>query len=83
MKREIEIFNKKSEKLVGVIELQISDEVLFNYYKDYIKDDTSLVFDYDIKECDIDFYKNYTSIKFDFSKNDYFLSCHIQFYNSI
>ena len=62
MKREIEIFNKKSEKLVGVIELQISDEVLFNYYKDYIKDDTSLVFDYDIKECDIDFYKNYTGV---------------------
>lgn len=76
MKREIEIFDKLSEDLVGTVELQIPKEILFNYYKDYVKSDTALVLDYDIKECDAAFYKKYSTIEFDFLKKDYFLSCH-------
>ena len=35
IQREIEIFDKKNEELVSIVDVFIPDDVLFNYYKDY------------------------------------------------
>ena len=38
IQREIEIFDKKNEELVSIVDVFIPDDVLFNYYKDYTEE---------------------------------------------
>ncbi|MGN0728449.1 DUF7683 domain-containing protein [Treponema sp.] len=75
IQREIEIFDKKNEELISILEVFIPDEVLFNYYKDYREEDPCLFYSYEIYEKDRAFYSKYITIEFDFIKYDYFLSC--------
>lgn len=75
IKRRIEEFDKKTEELKSTIDLVIPDEVLFRYYKNFLKDDPLLIYDYDITDKDVNFYRQYISMNFDFANNDYFLSC--------
>lgn len=74
--RMIEVFDKKTENVVAEIELKIPDRLLYDYYKDVMGDDVSLTFEYEITKKDVDFYGKYMPIDFDFTKNDYFLSCY-------
>ncbi len=75
IKRIIEVFDKKTEELKSEIDLVISDEELFEYYKNLLKNDPLLIYDYDIVESDTNFYRKYISLDFDFSNYDYILSC--------
>ena len=75
IQRIIEIYDKKSDELKSTVTLVIPDEVLFRYYKNFLKDDPLLFYSYDITNNDADFYKQYASVDFDFVNNDYFLSC--------
>lgn len=75
IQREIEIFDKKNEELVSIVDVFIPDDVLFNYYKDYTEKDPFLFYSYEIYEKDRDFYSKYISMDFDFVKYDYVLSC--------
>ena len=75
IQRTIEVFDKKTEELKSSIDLAIPNEVLFSYYRDFLKDDPLLIYSYDITNNDTDFYKKYVSLDFDFVNNDYFLSC--------
>ena len=75
MTRQIQVFDKISEKYKFSIDLTISDKVILEHYKEFIAEDSQLIYEYEIKNEDVEFYNNYLSIEFDFDKNDYFLSC--------
>ena len=74
IKRIIEEFDKKTEELKYTMDLVIPDEVLFRYYKNFLKDDPLLIYDYDITDNDVNFYRQYISMNFDFVNNDYMIS---------
>lgn len=75
MTRQIQVFDKISEKYKFSINLTIPDKVILEHYKEFIAEDPQLIYEYEIKNKDAEFYKSYLSIEFDFNKNDYFLSC--------
>lgn len=75
MMRRIQVFDKKSEKYKFSVDLTIPDKVILEHYKEFIAEDSQLIYEYEIKNEDVEFYNNYLSIEFDFDKNDYFLSC--------
>ena len=75
MKRQIQVFDKKTEEYKFSVDLTIPDKVILEHYKEFIAEDPQLIYEYEIKNEDVEFYNNYLSIEFDFDKNDYFLSC--------
>ena len=75
MMRLIQVFDKKSEEYKFSVDLTIPDKVILEHYKEFIAEDSQLIYEYEIKNEDVEFYNNYLSIEFDFDKNDYFLSC--------
>ena len=75
MMRRIQVFDKKTEEYKFSVDLTIPDKVILEHYKEFIAEDPQLIYEYEIKNKDAEFYKSYLSIEFDFNKNDYFLSC--------
>jgi len=75
MMRRIQVFDKKTEEYKFSVDLTIPDKVILEHYKEFIAEDSQLIYEYQIKNEDVEFYNNYLSIEFDFDKNDYFLSC--------
>jgi len=75
MKRQILIFDKKTEALKYALDLTIPNSDILAYYKEFVQEDSSLIYEYEISNKDVAFYKQYMTIDFDFDKNDYFLSC--------
>lgn len=73
--RKIVFFDKISEEYQGSVELKINDLDLFSHYKQYIKEDPNLFLEYPIHENEEHFFHHYVSLKFDFNRYDYFLSC--------
>ena len=73
--RRIQVFDKKTEEYKFSVDLTIPDKVILEHYKEFIAEDSQLIYEYQIKNEDVEFYNNYLSIEFDFDKNDYFLSC--------
>ena len=77
MKRSIQVFDKKTEEYSCSIDIAIPAEKILNYYKDMLIEDPMLIYEYEIKKADIEFYKRYVTIDFEFDKFDYFLSCSV------
>ena len=75
IQREIEVFDKKTENLVSIINITIPDEDLFCYFSEYVKKDPFLYYSYDLSIQDIIFFKKYISLDFKIDIYDYVLSC--------
>ena len=75
IERSIIIFDNKTELLVNQIVITPDFSLLKEKYNRELNTDPLLIYEYEIKKDDVDFYKKYIDIDFEFEKYTYFLSC--------
>ncbi len=75
LERSIRVFDNKTELLIKEIVITPDFNTLSKKYKDEIGDDPLLIYAYEIKNEDVEFYKKIVDIDFEFDKYSYFLSC--------
>lgn len=73
--RSITIFDNKTELLVNQIVITPDFSLLREKYNEELNTDPLLIYEYKIKKADVDFYKKFIDIDFEFDKYTYFLSC--------
>ena len=74
LERSIRVFDNKTELLIKEIVITPDFNTLSKKYKDEIGDDPLLIYEYEIKNEDVEFYKKIVDIDFEFDKYSYFLS---------
>ncbi|WP_040842997.1 DUF7683 domain-containing protein [Treponema saccharophilum] len=75
IERSITIFDNKTELLVNQIVITHDFSLLREKYNEELNTDPLLIYEYEIKKADVDFYKKFIDIDFEFDKYTYFLSC--------
>ena len=75
LERSIRVFDNKTELLIKEIVITPDFNTLSKKYKDEIGDDPLLIYEYEIKNEDVEFYKKIVDIDFEFDEYSYFLSC--------
>ena len=75
IERSITIFDNKTELLVNQIVITPDFSLLKEKYNEELNTDPLLIYEYEIKKGDVDFYKKFIDIDFEFDKYSYFLSC--------
>ena len=75
IERSITIFDNKTELLVNQIVITPDFSLLREKYNEELNTDPLLIYEYKIKKADVDFYKKFIDIDFEFDKYTYFLSC--------
>ena len=75
IERSITIFDNKTELLVNQIVITPDFSLLREKYNEELNTDLLLIYEYEIKKADVDFYKKFIDIDFEFDKYTYFLSC--------
>ena len=75
IERSITIFDNKTELLVNHIVITPDFSLLKEKYNEELNIDPLLIYEYEIKKGDVDFYKKFIDIDFEFDKYSYFLSC--------
>ncbi len=73
IERSITIFDNKTELLVNQIVITPDFSLLKEKYNKELNTDPLLIYEYEIKKDDLDFFKKFIDI--DFDKYSYFLSC--------
>ena len=73
LERSIRVFDNKAELLIKEIVITPDFNTLSKKYKDEIGDDPLLIYEYEIKNEDVEFYKKIVDIDFEFDKYSYFL----------
>ena len=75
IERFIAIFDNKTELLIKEIVITPDFSLLKKKYKEKLNTDPLLYYEYEIKKDDVEFYKKFIDIDFEFDKYSYFLSC--------
>ena len=75
IKHYISVFDNKTDLLIKEIDIPADLGILKEKYIKELNTDPLLYYEYEIKNDDIEFYKNIIDIDFEFDKYTYFLSC--------